>query len=169
MNTLIINLSSNTSNGTEALSELLMYDKTTLKVSLSGISEDKIPLGARFEWGDGEEDVNFNDVYKNYTTDTILPELLEGKLSKIFSHISSHTYYPSTNTLYTSLTAHIDVFYPVDDVLTFILPLKIRKNSFLEDFEDIDLTHTRFVEGLDREYHFSGKFNDASFEMVTES
>jgi hypothetical protein len=169
MNTKTINLSSNTTNGTEVLPEIMIYDKTILNVSLSGIPEDIIPIGSKFTWGDGEENIILNDINKDYSIDSIFPEILEGKLSKLFSQSVSHIYYPSPNTLYLSLTAQIDINYPVNDILTFILPLKIRKNSFLENFEDVDLTNTRFVEGLNREYHFSGKIGNASFEMVTES
>jgi hypothetical protein len=169
MNHYQISLSSNNTNGVETLSEILLFDKSVLYLSLSGLSEDKIPLNVEFSWGDGTQDIFYNDTFKNYTTDNIIPEILQGKMSKMFSHIFNHTYSPPKSTLYSTITANIDVIYPVDDILSIKIPIKIRKNDLLEDFEDFDLTNTRFVEELDREYHFSCNNDDKSFEMIAES
>jgi hypothetical protein len=169
MNYQEITLSSSSLSGFVILPEMLFYDKTSLSVSLSGISEDRIPSSAVLDWGDGQSEILMNDVYKHYTTDSIFPEILENKFTSIYTKRISHTYKPSEQSLYKSLTAEIGIIYPVNQILKFIIPITIRKNSFLEDFEDFDLTNTRFVDGIKREYHISSTKDDICIENVTDS
>jgi hypothetical protein len=169
MTTIFISLSSDNTQGVINLPETPLFDKSTIVLSLSGIPESKTPSNVSIDWGDGDKDITFNDFFKDYKTDSIIPEILQGKITKLFTISFNHTYQPSPNTLYKSLTAKVSVTYPIDDVLHFNIPLKIRKNDFFEDFMDVDLTNTRFVEKFKREYSFSGKTDNQVFEIVTKS
>jgi hypothetical protein len=166
MNTYYLNLSSNSLTATNILAEISLYDETTLTISLSGVCDIYPILYIQANWGDDDTQILLNDPIKKYKKDSIFPEILEGKISKIYTQNLSHTYRPSS-TLYTLLTASLSATYPSNDTAKFLIPIKIRKNDFHENFDEIYLNEVRLVANLNREYQFLSKKDDRIFENIT--
>jgi hypothetical protein len=166
MKNFYITLSANTLSATETLPEVTFYDKTTLNISLSGVSESLPPLYVDISWGDENVNVYYNDPYKQYRNDNIIPEILNEQYSRIYTQRFINEFRP-TETLYTSLTSVICVVYPFNQTTTFILPIKIRKNDYFENFGDVTLNSVRLTENSKREFQFSAESNDKIFENET--
>jgi hypothetical protein len=167
MNTYKLTLFSNNINGDEILSEILLYDKTTLSISLSGLSEEIPPLMVKVFWGDGSENIIINEPIKRYKIDSIIPEILGGKFSKIYTQSLDHVYEPSSDSLYLNLSASIIVIYPLNNNKSFILPIKIRKNDFIENFGEVNIVGSSFTEDMKKEYQFSSEINNMVFESIS--
>jgi len=167
MNTYYLSISSGSMTTSSTLNELSFQDDTTLNISISGVNESLPPLYVKASWGDGEEVLLFNDPIKKYSEDNIFPEIMLEKYSKILCQRILKSYKAPSNTLYSTLTAKLSVVYPSNDISTFTIPIKIRKNDYFENFDDITLNNSRFVENFKREYQFSAKNNNKLFENVT--
>jgi hypothetical protein len=167
MNTYYLSISSGSMTTLSTFSELSFQDDTTLSISISGINETLPPLYVKASWGDGDEVLLINDPIKKYSEDNIYPEIILEKYSKILCQRISKDYKAPSNTLYSTLTAKLSVVYPSDDISTFTIPIKIRKNDYFENFDDIILNNSRFVDNLKREYQFFAKNSNKLFENVT--
>lgn len=167
MNTYYITLSSNSISTFQTLSENLLQDNSVLNISLSAIVETYPPLYVNIVWGDGVENLYYNDPIKNYKHDVIFPEITDEKYSKIFSQRFMKEYKAPQNTLYKNLTATITIAYLPNVVSTFNIPIKIRKNDYFEDFGDVSLNNVRLLSNLSREYQFSAQKDDKLFEIKT--
>lgn len=156
MNSYSISLSSNSPEYTFVNDELYMEDFTSLTLNLSAIDESLTPLYLKIDWGDGVLDVFDNELYKNYRESSIFPELLAGKFSSLLQNTYTHEYYPSSNSLYKSVSAQILLEYCDGSINWFILPLKIRTYDYFESIYDIKLVNTNILpeSGNPKEHQF---------------
>lgn len=157
MNTLTINLSTpvNTSSAeqrqTEVLSEILLYDKTTVSVSLTGIPEVLLPLYLEIDWGDGTTEFFENEIFKYYRKDNITLEVIQGKMSTILSRDYQHTYNPPNFALYKVITAKFSLRYSNNYVTVTDIPLKIRAGDYFETIGDMKLYNTEILSTPDND------------------
>ncbi len=145
MNIRTITLSSNTTNYTQILDTLNLEDLTTLNVVLSGVVESYIPLGMDVDWGDGKVIHFDNNTYKNYRTQSIINEVLYGKVSSIFQNEYNNVYYPPEHTLFKNLSAQFYIKYSNGDRAWFIIPIEIRSYDYFEAIYDMKIIDTTIL------------------------
>lgn len=145
MNFKSISLSSLSSNHIEQSLEYSLDDVTNLSFDLSGVDESTMPTTLQISWGDGIVDVHNNSFFKDYKTESIFPEILYGKFSKLLSKKYSHVYYPSQSCLYKKLTAQVQMDYIDGSTSLWLVPLKIRSYDYFESVYDLKLIDTKIL------------------------
>ena len=137
MNTETIYLSSVSTSATNITDEVVLYDYTTVDISLSAVTEGYIPTYLKVDWGDGDSQVYNNSVYKTYREMSIFNEVLYGKYSSIFAETLQHTYYPSVSARYKSLSAQVLIEYSDGNYSWFVIPIKIVTGDYFETILDV--------------------------------
>lgn len=146
MNNLTITLSSNTTALTATSPEYELEDVTDVTISLADVDESVLPRTLVIDWGDGSPVfVDIEGHLKHYRTDTIINEVLYGKLSPIFGKNYNHVYSPSETSLTKELTAQVYIEYTNDEVSLFYIPMVVRVGSFYESIGDINLINTNLI------------------------
>lgn len=146
MNTYNIALASTGTEYTQYLPEIILDDCTTVSVTLSGVSETSLPLSIAIDWGDGSPQPTVNSSYFiSYRNQSILNEVLYGRLSNILATTYIHTYVPSVSALYKSATAQIILKYVNGDTTAFYIPFNIRSAEYYESILDMSLVNTEIV------------------------
>jgi len=139
MNTENTLLSSNSIPYSEILPEVSFEDYTTLSVTLSNVLSAVIPRSIDIDWGDGTTEYHDSTIYKRYAEDEITFEYVPS----VFYDTYSHEYYPSTTSLFKTLTAQFLVNYVNDDIAWFILPISINTNGFFREYGNVRLVGTK--------------------------
>lgn len=158
MKTENISFETNTSAVSTVLPEIMLYDMTTVALTLSGISENQIPTLVKINWGDESVvEVANNSFIKNYREDSIFPEVMYNKFSTILGRKYTHIYYPSTIARFKSLSAQIVIEYFNGDRASIIQPLKILSEDFYESIQDLKHINTNIlpVSGNNKQFIFS--------------
>ena len=153
MNTHTTLLSSLTSNHIELVESLDFDDQTTLSIVLSNIYDSSMPLYLKISWGDGEI-----ETFENNRC-----EIVNGKvvyfscILPLFNRTYTHTYYPSSTSLYKNLSAQIFIEYPNNEKNWFILPIKIRTYDYSESIGEMTLINTNILPTVsnNKEYQFN--------------
>lgn len=146
MNTYNILLDSTSTAHVETLPEIILDDRTTVNVILSGVSESSLPLSLAIDWGDNTTQPIINGSYfTQYRTQPITNEVLYGRLSNILATTYSHTYVPAAAALYKAVTAQIVLKYVNGDTTEFYIPIKVRSAEYYESIYDMSLLSTTIV------------------------
>lgn len=151
MNTYNLELQSTTTSETQVLPTLQLTDFTKLSLDLSGINETILPAFLKIDWGDGNSQIFDNDLLRfgNNTVNIL-------KFSPLLTDTYSKTYYPSSTSLYKSLTAQVLVNYINNDTVWIIIPIEIRTNDYFESIYDLNLINTNILpqESNTKEHQF---------------
>jgi hypothetical protein len=140
MNTYNLNLSSNSTNYVKILPEVNFDDITNFTISFDHMDESFIPISINIDWGDAN-----TEFYDNNVNQTGLTLINNFNVSPIFLNTYTHKYYPSTNSLYKSLSGQILVKYSNFDQSWFIFPIKIRTYDYFESVYDLELINTNIL------------------------
>lgn len=167
MNTNTISLSSLGVNEDYVFSEQTFYDVTQLKIDISDLSEIYLPLCFKIDWGDGVSETFQNDLFKDYTKDSIISEVLYGKFSPLFARTFSHRYLPSISSNTKSITAILVMVYPNDNSNTFTIPITISTYDYFEAVGDIKLKNTNITEDGNKEHQFITEIGGSLIEIAT--
>ncbi len=157
MNTYTLSVSSDTTSAVEIRPEVVFDDHTTLVIKLSGLTETFIPIYAKLDWGDGQNETISNSLYKVYREESIFTEIISGKFSSVLNNTYIHSYYPSASARYKSLSAQIYVEYSNGNFSWFVQPIKIVTRDYFESIYDMKLLNTNIlpIEGNIKQQHFS--------------
>lgn len=164
-----LNLTSLVSTQSSTYTEMLLQDRSVLTVSLTGVSEEYFPLYLKINWGDGTEEHIENEINKNYSTDDITLEVIEGKFSSILAYPHTHEYFPSPTSLYKTLTATFTIEYVNENMTVLTVPLKIRTDDYFESVGDVTLHNTNIFPTADnkKEHQFLTKNGGYLVELRT--
>jgi hypothetical protein len=105
MNTKTLILSTTSSSYNKVMDTVILNDATVLNISLGDVYEDVLPISLQINWGDNNILYYDNDLYKVYRKESIIPEVIYGKFSKILQDTYSFEYYPSKTATYKKMTA----------------------------------------------------------------
>tara|TARA_R110000772_G_scaffold245386_2_gene358812 strand:- start:604 stop:1116 length:513 start_codon:yes stop_codon:yes gene_type:complete len=146
MNTLKITLSSADSTSTNYVAQQSLSESTNVTLSMDGVFEDSLVRKLTIDWGDGTEIEKITGGHlKTYREDSILNEVLYGKLSPLLSAEYTHDYVPSSTTLVKLLSAQILIDYTSDNASLFIIPFEIRAGSFYDSIGDLNIVQTNLI------------------------
>ena len=150
MNTKTLILSTTSSSSIQVLEPIILNDATILNVSFSDVYEDVLPLNLQINWGDNNILYYDNDLYTIYREESIFPEIIYGKFSKIFKNIYSFEYYPSKTATYKKMTAQFLIKYTNKNITLITIPIEIRSADYFESVYDMKLisSHVLPNEGL---------------------
>lgn len=144
MNTYTIYLSSNSTSYTQQLSTELFEDESQLTLNLERLFNDVIPIYVKINWGDGNEEVQHNNIYSEQYSNV----LLFNTYNPVFIDPYPHVYYPSETSTYKLLSAQISVSYSDGNYSYFVVPVQIRTYGMAESLGEIHLTNTNISENL---------------------
>lgn len=145
MNFYTLSLSSNATSAVQVKSEITFDDHTTLRINLSGVTEQFVPVYLKLDWGDGQSELINNSLYKVYREESILNEVIYGKFSSVLNEDYAHAYYPSASARYKSLTAQVYLEYVDGNASWFVQPIKIITQDYFESIYDIKLIDTNIL------------------------
>lgn len=146
MNAYNISLSSSTTNTVTYLNTVYLTDVTNLTIDLLGVYDKILTSRILIDWGDGSPIETYDrSFFKDYKTDSILPEVLYGKESVLLSNTYSHIVYSSDSTLQLLLTAQLTVVYTDNNQARFVIPISISSGSFYDTIYDISLIGTNLL------------------------
>lgn len=135
MTTYQLNLSSNSTNYNQVLSEIELEDNTLFTLNLEKLFNNVIPLFIKIDWGDGTVELKDNDVYGNRYDN----QLSFYTYNPIFVEPHIHEYYPSTTSLYKLLTLQILVSYSDGKYSYFSVPIKINTKDIVETLDELSI------------------------------
>lgn len=139
MNTKTLILSTTSSSQIQTLNAVVLNDATTLNVSLGDVYEDIVPASLKINWGDNNILYYDNDLYKIYRTESIIPEVIYGKFSKILQNTYSFDYHPSKTATYKKMTAQFLIKYTNKDTTLITIPILIKSADYFESVYDMKL------------------------------
>jgi len=161
MNTYNLSLSSTKAetNSEKTLNQIDLFDITKVTLDISNIYTDLFPSYLSISWGDGSDPIQPDlRVFRDYRTESILPEIKNGVAPVTFSNEYTHLYYPSSYALKKSLTFKMNVGYVNGNTLRLSIPIIVNSQSYYEAVEDIDLI------GVDL---LSDNMNASRFSLLT--
>lgn len=160
MNTYNITLSSNSQSGTRYYDEIDLFDNTLFNFNLVDVKKDSLLRSVCVDWGDGS-DVFIPEIsiLKDYRNDSIIPEILYGPLSPIFTDTFTHEYTPSSTSLYKQLTSTIRIEYITGNAFTFYIPFRIKTSNYYQSVGDLRLIDTTI---------YNEEQNSSNFVFVSE-
>jgi len=139
MNTETLILSTTSSSYIKVMDTLILNDATVLNVSLYNLYEDVLPISLQINWGDNNILFYDNDLYKIYKKESIIPEVIYGKFSKILQNTYSFEYHPSKTATYKKMTAQFLIKYTNKDTTLITIPIEIRSADYFESVYDMKL------------------------------
>lgn len=145
MNTKTLILSTNSSSYIEVMDTVIFNDATVLNVTLNDVYEDILPISLQINWGDNNILYYDNDLYKLYKKESIIPEVLYGKFSKILQNTYSFEYYPSKTATYKKMTAQFLIKYTNKDTTLITIPIEIRSADYFESVYDMKLISSHIL------------------------
>ena len=140
MNNYTLNLSSSSSNDIQHYGIVQLNDHTALNLRLDQLNQQFIPLFLRIDWGDGVLESFDNNIFPSSRSDI---DVLS--FNPILSEIYSHEYYPSSTSLYKSLTAQMMLTYSNLSSVWITIPLQIRTYDYFESIYDLKLINTNIL------------------------
>ena len=159
MNTYTFSISTTTASETTVYPVIDLFDITKFNLNLVDVFTDTFPNYLAIDWGDGtdvlEPDVS---IFRDYTKDSIFPEINKGVAPKYLTDIYTHIYEPSDYALNKSVTLKINIGYVTGVTTQLSAPLNIRTNGYYQSIEDIDLI------GLDL---LNNSYNSSRFSFLT--
>jgi hypothetical protein len=145
MNTETLILSTTSSSYIKVMDTMILNDVTVLNVSLYNLYEDVLPISLQINWGDNNILFYDNDLYKIYKKESIIPEVMYGKFSKILQNTYSFEYHPSKTATYKKMTAQFLIKYTNKDTTLITIPIEIRSADYFESVYDMKLISSRVL------------------------
>lgn len=135
--TTTISLSSNTIPISSIVSPLSIIDVSNIIIDLTNISQTILPKKIRINWGDL--------VIDEYENDLLLGSVFDENFSPVLKNYE-HTYYPPASTIFSQISAIIDIIYLNNNVSTFTIPIHIANDTYDNAIDDLLLINTIFSE-----------------------
>ena len=162
MNTHSVSLSSPTISYTSVLPTILMEDHSKLSINLTKILATTIPLYVHIDWGDGKIELYDNNIFRagvsiNNTTN----------YSPIFQKNYTREYYPSSHSLYKSISAQVLVNYVSGEYTWFVIPIIIRSYDYFDSIKDIKLENTNIIPTSNNQKEHQFKIMEGGFLVET--
>ena len=145
MNTKTLILSTTSSSYNKVMDTVILNDATVLNISLGDVYEDVLPISLQINWGDNNILYYDNDLYKVYRKESIIPEVIYGKFSKILQDTYSFEYYPSKTATYKKMTAQFLIKYTNKDTTLITIPIEIRSADYFESVYDMKMISTHIL------------------------
>jgi hypothetical protein len=145
MNTKTLILSTTSSSYNKVMDTVILNDATVLNISLGDVYEDVLPISLQINWGDNNILYYDNDLYKVYRKESIIPEVIYGKFSKILKDTYSFEYYPSKTATYKKMTAQFLIKYTNKDTTLITIPIEIRSADYFESVYDMKMISTHIL------------------------
>jgi hypothetical protein len=98
------------------------------------------PISMRIDWGDGTMDFYDNNI--NQQESTVVNTF---NISPLFITTYEHVYYPSSTSLYKSLSCQILIKYSNFDQSWYTIPIRIRTYDYFESIYDLKLINTNIL------------------------
>jgi hypothetical protein len=142
MNTYNLNLATGLTQRGEKiiLNTTHLYNITQVSLDISNMYTDIFPNYVSIDWGDNSDILEPDiQIYRDYKTQSIYPELQKGAAPVTFTNTYKHIYTPSSYALKKKVTFKINVGY-VDGVTTQLsAPLVINSESYYQSIEDMEI------------------------------
>lgn len=147
MSTIYINLSSTEENRTVLGSEIIFKGAPTINFVLTGIDEaNSSALTLDINWGDSSTIKYFQkDIVFNYRKESIFNEILYGKIGGTILDQYTHTYVPSTSTVFTNLTAQFLIHFNNGFYANVYQPIKLVKESYYDNIQKLGIQSTQMA------------------------
>ena len=159
MNTYNFNISTFSTSDSRVYEAINLFDVTSFNLNLVDVYTRTFPNYVAIDWGDNtpilEPDVS---VFRDYTKDSIYPEIINGVAPKYLSDVYNHIYEPSSYALNKSVVLKINIGYVTGETTTLSAPLNIRTEGYYQTIEDVE------VVGLDL---LNNKNNSSRFTLLT--
>jgi hypothetical protein len=165
MNTYTITLSSGSTTDNHTLSTHQLIDFTRLTLNLENIYSFTIPSQLIINWGDGQQQLFDNDLYK------ILDryEINVFNSNPLLISKYSHDFSPSDKFLYKELTIQILILYTNGDYSSISIPIIIRTNDFFESIYELSLKESILLPDTNnpQKYILKTSLSNQIFELNT--
>tara|TARA_R110000824_G_scaffold356721_2_gene543974 strand:- start:18862 stop:19440 length:579 start_codon:yes stop_codon:yes gene_type:complete len=159
MNTHTFSISTTTTGATKVYETIELFDVTKFALNLVDVYTGTFPNYLAIDWGDGtavlEPDVS---VFRDYTKDSIYPEINKGVAPKYLTDNYHHIYKPSSYALKKSVVLKINIGYVTGETTTLSAPMNIRTEGYYQTVEDMELV------GVDL---LNDKYNTSRFTLLT--
>jgi len=142
------------------LDQIDLFDITNFGIDLVNVYSGIYPNYLSIDWGDGTA-VEIPDItiYRDYKTESIIPEIINGAAPVYMVKEYKHVYYPSTYALNKSVMCKLNIGYITGETTQLSATINVRTNSYFEAVDDLE------VIGLDL---LDNKNNSSRFTFLTE-
>ena len=157
MNTHTIYLTSvHSADDQQQLPTVELFDFTQLTLDLSQVYSGVFPNYLAINWGDESalEEPEIT-IYRNYTTDSIYPEIKNGASPVFFNKPYNHLFYPADTALIKNMTMRVNVGYITGTTTKFTIPINVRTSGYHENIDDIDLLNVSLLNNKDNKSIFT--------------
>jgi hypothetical protein len=159
MNTHTFSISTTTTGASKVYEAIDLFDVTKFALNLVDVYTGTFPNYLAIDWGDGtavlEPDVS---VFRDYTKDSIYPEINKGVAPKYLTDNYHHIYEPSSYALKKYVVLKINIGYVTGETTTLSAPMNIRTEGYYQAVEDMELV------GVDL---LNDKYNTSRFTLLT--
>lgn len=150
-NTYNILLSARGINGSEKLTQRIFQDDTKVIFNVTDFNQltalNYFPIKQVVDFGDSSPIISKDiSIIKKYDNSNATIRIAEFNNITDALFDTSHTYYPTTSSKYTSLTAQIKITYNNFTNYTYYIPLIVSQNTYLNVFNTISIKSTQFVD-----------------------
>ena len=149
-----------------------LFDQTNFTINMSDVYAAVFPNYIAFNWGDDspieEPDIK---IFRNYKTESIYPEILNGDSPVFLNKSYNHIYYPSSFALKKSMTLRINIGYITGEVTKLTVPLIVRSESYYDTIGDMELVGVDLLnnENNSSRFTFLTKKDNHLIQMDNES
>jgi len=159
MNTYTYSISTTNTGIAEVYQPVDLFDVTKFTLNIVDIYTKTFPNYVGIDWGDGtavlEPDVS---VFRDYTKDSIYPEVNKGVAPKYITDNYHHIYEPSDYALNKSIVLKVNIGYVTGATTQLSTPINVRTDGYYQSVEDIELV------GIDL---LNNKYNSSRFTFLT--
>ena len=140
MNTYTFSISTISPNVEKTYGTIDLFDQTNFTIDMSDVYAAVFPNYIAFNWGDDspieEPDIK---IFRNYKTESIYPEVLNGASPVFLNKKYSHIYYPSDFALKKSMTLRINIGYITGALTQLTVPIAVRAESYYDTIGDMEI------------------------------
>jgi len=156
MNTYTFSISTTSPSVEKTYNTINLFDETNFTIDMSDVYATIFPNYIAINWGDGspvlEPDIT---IFRNYKTQSIYPEVLEGTSPVFLNTDYKHIYYPSSFALKKSMTLRVNIGYVTGSVTKLTVPLEIRSESYYDTIGDMEVVGIDLLNDQNNSSRFS--------------
>jgi|TARA_R110002020_G_scaffold377097_1_gene588182 hypothetical protein len=172
MNTYTFSISTTQPAVEKSYDTVYLFDQTKFSINMTDVYAGVFPNYIAFNWGDNspieEPDIK---IFRDYKTESIYPEILNGESPVFLNKAYSHIYYPSNFALKKSMTLRVNIGYVTGELTNLTVPLMMRSESYYDTIGDMDLVGIDLLnnENNSSRYTFLTKKDNHIIQMDNES
>ena len=156
MNTFTFSISTTSAGVSKVYETTNVFDVTNFRLNLVDVFTDTFPNYIAIDWGDGTEILEPDvTIFRDYTKDSIFPEINKGVAPKYLTDTYSHIYEPSNFALNKSVILKVNIGYVTGETTQLSAPINIRTNGYYQSIEDIDLIGLDLLNKADNPSRFT--------------